>query len=548
MKKLLLLTLTTFFFIQAIVSGCGNSDIQVNAQNWNEIIKLSASDRAAFDYFGSSVSISGNYAIVGAWLEDEDATGGNTMNVAGSAYLFERDGSGNWNEVQKIVASDRAAMDYFGYSVSISGDYAIVGAYQENEDATGGNTMDDAGSAFLFERDGSGIWNEVQKIVASDRAADDWFGRSVFISGDYAIVGAVWEDEDATGGNTMIWAGSAYLFERDGSGNWNQVQKIVASDREADDRFCSSVSISGNYAIVGTRYEDAAGGNSMLGAGSAYLFERDGSGNWNEVQKIVASDRAARDEFGYSVSISGNYAIVGAHQEDEDAIGGNTMNIAGSAYLFERDGSGTWNEVQKIVASDRAADDWFGSSVSISGDYVIVGAHQEDEDAAGGSTMTSAGSAYLFERDTSGNWNEVQKIVASDRAADDYFGYSVSISGNYAIVGAIWEDEDAAGGSTMPKVGSAYCYGITSVGLIENNFESEISLYPNPNQGRFVIELGATYRSLKVEVTDINGRQISSKQIKEASIIPMEINHPAGVYLITISAADKKAVIKVFNQ
>jgi len=447
----------TLYFI---LSGLALTFMQVIAQDFTEVFKAVASDRAASDFFGNSVSISGNYAIVGAPSEDEDAGGGNTLNGAGSVYIFERDGNGDWNEVQKIVASDRAVEDYFGYSVCISGTYAIVGSLIEDEDAGGGNTLNEAGSAYIFERDGSGNWNEVQKIVASDREEGDKFAYSVSISGNYVLVGAAWEDEDAGGGNTRDEAGSAYIFERDGSGNWNEVQKIVASDRKQEDIFAYSVSISGNYVLVGAycEDEDAGGGNTLDGAGSAYIFERDGSGNWNEVQKIVAPDRAVNDFFGHSVSISGNYAIVGAYLEDEDAEGGNTLFQAGSAYIFERDGSGNWNELQKIVAHDRAVEDIFGTSVSISGNYAIVGAYIEDEDAEGGNTLDGAGSAYIFERDGSGNWNEVQKIVAPDRAAEDHFSYSVCISGNYVLIGADAEDEDAEGGNTLNYAGSAYIF------------------------------------------------------------------------------------------
>ena len=177
----------------------------------------------------------------------------------------------------------------------------------------------------------------------------------------------------------------------------------------------------------------------MASAGSAYVFERDGSGNWLQVQKIVAFDRGVNDNFAESVSISGNYAIVGAADESEDALGGNTILNAGSAYLFERDGGGNWNQTQKIVASDRAEQDFFGT-VSISGSYAIVGATWESEDADG--NKAKAGSAYLFERDGGGDWTQSQKIVASDREAGDFFGRGVSVSGEYAIIGAAQEDED----------------------------------------------------------------------------------------------------------
>ncbi len=431
------------------------------SQNFDEIIKTVASDRSISDQLGYSVSISGDYAIVGASAEDEDTAGANTLSAAGSAYIFEKDGSGNWIEQQKIVASDRASNNYFGWYVSISGDYAIVGAYGGALDSANSNPLSNAGSAYIFERDGSGVWSEQQKIVASDRAADDLFGYSVSISGNYAIVGAFAEDEDSTGANTIPAAGSAYIFVRDGSGVWREQQKITASDRATIDNFGVSVAISGDYVIVGASQEDEdpAGINTLSQAGSAYIFERDGSGIWIEQQKIVASDRGSADVFGISVSISGTYAIVGAYLEDDDTAGINTLSNAGSAYIFERDGSGIWNEQQKIVSSDRGGGDFFGYSVSISGEHAIVGAYPESEDLAGANTLATSGSAYIYARDGSGIWSEQQKIVASDRAADDLFGYSVSISGSYAIVGAIGEAEDNAGINTLSHAGSAYIFG-----------------------------------------------------------------------------------------
>jgi hypothetical protein len=117
-------------------------------------------------------------------------------------------------------------MDIFGYAVSISGNYALIGAHYEDEDTAGGNSFGSAGSAYIFERDELGNWSEAQKIIASDREFADLFGISVAISGSYCIVGAVLEDEDENGEDSLDAAGSAYIFERDGYGNWNQVQKV----------------------------------------------------------------------------------------------------------------------------------------------------------------------------------------------------------------------------------------------------------------------------------------------------------------------------------
>jgi hypothetical protein len=443
----------------ATASAAGSAYIfKQTAGVWAQQQKIVASDRAATDFFGFSVAISGDYAIVGARSEDEDASGGATVSNAGSAYIFNLSGS-TWAQQQKIVAGERAADDYFGYSVAISGDYAIVGAFVEDEDASGGNTATGAGSAYIFKQI-AGVWAQQQKIVASDRAASDQFGLSVAISGDYALVGAFQEDEDASGGATLNAAGSAYIFTQT-AGVWGQQNKVVTPLQwvvtATNDNFGYSVAINGDYAIVGAYQEDedASGASLLSGAGSAYIFKKT-AGLWAQQQKIVASDRAADDRFGYSVAISGDYAIVGAHLEDEDASGGATASGAGSAYIFKQT-AGLWVQQQKIVASDRAGADLFGSSVAISGDYAIVGAYSEDQDASGGAPLSAAGSAYIFKQ-TGGVWAQQQKIVASDRAVDDNFGYSVSISGDYAIVGAYQEDENPSGGATATDAGSAYIF------------------------------------------------------------------------------------------
>ncbi len=206
-----------------------------------------------------------------------------------------------FNEIKKLLASDAEVRDLFGVSVAVSGDTAVVGAYFE--DAGGSN----AGAAYVFQRDQGGAdnWGEVKKLTASDAQAVDWFGYSVAVSGDTAVVGAY--REDAGGGN----AGAAYVFERDqgGGGNWGEVTKLAASDAEAGDGFGWSVAVGGNTAVVGAPGEDAADTE----AGAAYVFQRDegGADNWGEVKKLTASDAQAGDWFGWGVAVSGDTAVVG---------------------------------------------------------------------------------------------------------------------------------------------------------------------------------------------------------------------------------------------
>ncbi|KAA3604312.1 MAG: T9SS C-terminal target domain-containing protein [Calditrichaeota bacterium] len=383
--------------------------------------KIVASDAAEGDKFGSenAISISGDYAIVGASLND--ASGDNT----GAAYIYFRSGS-SWTEQAKLTASDAATGDLFGRAVSIDGDYAIVSSTADDDVASS------SGSAYIFHRSGT-TWTEQDKITASDAATSDQFGNSVSISGDYAIIGTV-NDDDA--GST---SGSAYIFNRSGA-TWTEQQKITASDAAAGDRFGGKVSIDGDYAIVGARGNSDAGSNS----GSAYIFNRSGA-TWTEQQKITASDAAASDLFGHAVSISGDYVAVGAFGNDDNGT------ESGSVYIFNRSGA-TWIEQQKFTSSDAAANDNFGLSVSIDDNNVVVGAPRGEEG------VSNSGSSYLFSR-SGAIWTQQAELTADDAATDDRFGIEVGINGNYAIVGATWDDD---AGSLS---GSAYIYTGSDIGL-----------------------------------------------------------------------------------
>ena len=244
-----------------------------------------------------------------------------------------------------------------------------------------------------------------------------------------------------------------FLFSFGGySQNWDEILKVCASDREEFDNFGRAVAIEGNWAVVGAWQEDenAFGVATATNAGSAYVFFYNGT-RWVEFQKIVASDRSAEDYFGNSVAIYGDIVVVGAWSSNTNEISGDYKENAGAAYVFKYI-SGTWTQIQKLVASDRQVDDYFGVSVAIDGDYIVVGAHNED---AGG--MLDAGSAYIF-KDIAGAWTQIQKIVASDYSEQDYFGYSVDIYYPQIVVGAYNNSEDENGLNTVTSAGAAYVF------------------------------------------------------------------------------------------
>ena len=524
----------------------GSNTNNVFAQNWNEVIKAVASDRAVDDRFGSAVAISGDYAIVGAEYEDHNVQGTIFRAEAGAAYIF-RNIAGTWTEVQKIVASNRNTGDNFGHSVAISGDYAIVGAHTNDGFISGTGNINNSGSAYIFQNTG-GIWTQVNILEASDFEADDLFGCSVAISGDYAMVGAWREDEDEDEINSFSDAGSVYVFHNNG-GTWSELQKIVASDRGTSDAFGWSVALSGDYAIIGAKEDDqnATGGNDLQSAGSAYIFKNT-AGTWAQMQKIVASDRGTNDEFGNSVGISGDYAIVGSMLEDHNLTGSQTLLSAGSSYIFKNN-AGTFSQLQKIIAPDRDESDMFGCSVAISGNYALIGAYNEEEDPAGANAIAGAGAAYLYEN-TAGTWSMVQKIVASDRdSADDYFAYAVALEANNSIVGALLEDEDSTGGNTLSGAGSIYIFqNTTTVDIIENSFETEITISPNPNNGNFSIDLGANYENAVVSIFDISANLIDTKDFTDSQRLNLSLDKSAGVYFIAVQTNNKKVVLRCVKQ
>ena len=297
--------------------------------------------------FGQSVSISGDRALIGAHLYEEDNL------FSGAAYIFDFDGT-TWNQSALLIANDASSFDEFGFSVSLDGDRALVSA--RLDDDKGSN----AGSAvYIFDFDGTN-WNQTQKLTANDGAPGDDFGYSVSLKGNRALVGAEANDDN---GNA---SGSAYVFDFDGA-IWSQTQKLTASDGQLGDQFGFSVSLSGDRALIGVFADDDLG----VDAGSAYIFDFDGA-NWNETQKLTASDGDESDTFGWSVSLDGSRALISARRDGENGVNG------GAAYVFDFDGT-NWNESEKLTASDGEAGYIFGYSVSLEKDRALIGVTSDDD-------------------------------------------------------------------------------------------------------------------------------------------------------------------------
>ena len=350
--------------------------------------RLAATGAAAGDGYGGAVALSGGAALIGAPLTDGAPT------ESGSAFLIDL----ATGTERVLTASDAAANDFFGRSVAMSGNTAVIGSPVSD------GSVADSGAAYLFD---VATGSEIAKLTASDGATGDLLGWSVAISGNTALVGA-W---GASAGAPA--SGAAYLFDTTSGG---QIGKLAASDGDVNDFLGWSVALSGTTALVGAPGDFGA-------TGAAYLFD---TATGRET-RLVADDPAADDLFGISVAVSGTVALVGASADDD------TGTDSGSVYLFD---VATGAQIAKLTAPDGAADAGFGRSLAIAGNLAIVGAP-----GASGST----GSAYVFDVTSQ---TLVAQIMASDGLALDLFGSSVAIEGPTALVGA----QDSGG------TGAAYLY------------------------------------------------------------------------------------------
>ncbi len=420
--------------------------------------KLTAINGSAEDFFGASVAISGDTAVVGSYGEEVGSD-----DNQGSAYVFVRNGA-NWLVQAKLTVFDGDDDDNFGGSVAISGDTIIIGAVGDD---LGVNI--DQGSAYIFVRNDT-TWSQQEKLVANDGAASDNFGKSVAISGETVVIGAHFDDF----GSNFMNQGSAYIFVRNGA-VWTQQTKLTANDGATDDYFGNSVAISSNNVIVGAAGDDIGGNTEQ---GSAYIFVRSGT-TWTQQTKFVANDGAAGDYFGNGVDItltlSGTIAVVGAWRDD---IGGNLNQ--GSAYVFTRPQSGTWAQTQKLTAAVGNNNDGFGVKVSvlpISGGTIVIGAIFSNN---------NQGAAYIFKRDGA-VWTERQKLTGNDGTNGDNFGCSVAISGDTVIVGAYFANI----GSHIDE-GATYVFDIgTSAFDFDGDGKTDIGIF-RPNVGEWWINRSST--------------------------------------------------------
>lgn len=364
---------------------------------------------------GGSVSVSGGAMVIGAMVQIE------SVPSFGAVYVYRREDD-SWQEEAKLVSTNPAAEDGFGFSADVDGGTVIVGA---NFEESGGLRV---GAAYVFRRDGIG-WHQEAKLSDPEAEVFDRFGSSVAVNGNVAVVGADGDDEFGNG------AGAVHVFRRSGS-VWSRDIKLTAGDAASGDGFGRSVAICGQVIVVGAPWDDGDGGSR---SGAAYVFRRTMAG-WIEEAKLRPSLVDTGMEFGECVSIDGDVIAIGA------PCGNGAAASSGAAYIF-RYMNGSWLEASKLVSADGQTSDQFGASVSIDRDTVLIGAIEDD------GLRYQGGAAYLY-RFANGVWNEEARIFASDAENHDGFGASVSIHGHLIAAGAPYRSE------TDFASGIAYAYDI----------------------------------------------------------------------------------------
>jgi len=399
--------------------GCTNDCMFGDEVICGNMGKITATDGAAGDRFGSGLAAQGDTLVVGASHHN---------GVRGAAYVCEKYDEG-WVLATKLSASDGIEYDSFGYSVAIDGDVIVVGAVGNNE----GQGAD--GFAYVFERNND-EWpeQETQKLIASDGNPLDQFGVSVAIQGDVIVVGAKGHKD------MMTTSGSAYIFEKEGD-LWQETLEIYPSEPWGGNTFGISVAIDDDTIVVGGA---TANGKEQF-CGGAFIYEKKDN-LWPQVEtaKVIADDGHTHDHFGWSVAVDGTTVVVGARAADAEMV-----QDSGAAYVFEKEG-GPWVQKAKLRAATLSKSGNTGITVAIRGDIIGAGATSSKNEEM---MDIVTGAAYLFQRE--GNtWpsTETLKLLGPDSNEFDALGRGLAITDANVIVGAFQAEED------VPNSGAVYLF------------------------------------------------------------------------------------------
>ncbi|MBK6524851.1 MAG: T9SS type A sorting domain-containing protein [Crocinitomicaceae bacterium] len=493
---------------------------------WNQVQKIQNFDRESWDRFGCAVDIDTNVLIVGAYSEDEVEDGvSDELTNPGSAYLYERNGSGTWVFTQKIVPDDRNSGDHFGYSFALKDTLLVIGTHSDDHDEFGGNLADDAGSAYIFEKN-AGVWSELQKIDASDRITLDEFGISVGLSDHTIIIGSFLQDFDAAGTNEMIDAGAAYFFS-------NQTCPILITNQSVDLCFGESITVGSNTYSADGSYSDllvsVQGCDSTVNTTLTIAPEISSS---NNTSVCFGSGEWIG---GIYYTTSGSYPVVFTAMNGCDSIAytnltveneitasqnvsicyGETYTIGVNTYTV----SGVYTD---IVTATNFCDSVITTNLTVQ--LPINSAINQSNN-----TLTAIASGANYQ------WINCTTQAPIAGATGQIF--TAPLTGSYAVI----VTENGCSDT------SACVYvDVVIVGFSEPDLDGVV-IYPNPNNGNFVIRFDAE-KFVDASFILVNSLGDEIALIKETNTIKPEENLAAGIYLLQISTPQGIVTRKIVVQ
>lgn len=475
--------------------------------------------------------------------------------------LLNHFGIAQFSQQAKIVSPERESRAEFGTATDIWGDYAISGSPRYNIAA---------GSAYIYAKDATGHWGHHQTLAAFDSKSMAEFGGGVKIGDDFVVVASGRADI-----GTVIRAGALYIYDKNGT-SWDFSTKIVASDFSDDAKLGmnhTSLDVEGETIIAGAPGEN-------VWAGSVYIFERIG-GVWTEIQKIVNPNSPSMDSFGIGVAISGNILVIGANEAN---------GLRGRAFIYVKDSAGQWILEQQINASDGAPEDYFGTSVSIDGETIAVGAFGHDDvkgatyvfkknssglweevqiltasvrmnDAHFGfqceikdnrlvigaphAWAATEGEVFLFQENTVGVWEQTQRIQSNDIKSEDFFGWSVAMHDDQIIAGAPWESTDANGNDPMGQSGSAYIFRDPNLGIeaVESAW-MDLKYYPNPTHDFLLME--SKQKAIHaIALYGVNGVLVKNILVGKRDNYSLNLSTlSTGLYFMTVEFEDGRKITR----
>jgi hypothetical protein len=511
----------------------------LTGQSWDLMQKLGSADQEPGDNLGISVAMSGSYMIAGAWWEERPGTPAEGLTSAGAAYLYKLQTNGTWEQTQKLESPDREILGYYGFYVAMEGDYAMVGAFNEDHDETV-NTGANAGLVYAYHRTANDVWVLDDSLKIESRGNNEYFGVAIAMTEDYALIGADGYDYDEAGANFMDNAGAAFLFKRQPNNQWEQVQQFVAPDRTPADQFGKHVDIDDEALVIGAFHKDQDFATFQTGA--AYAFHCGDSGcdleeaTSADLQKLIAPDQNSYETFGWDVAISGTWLACGKSGESDQPAGGHGSNT-GTTYFFHWENA-QWVGKQKVFAPDFNAGAKFGRAVAMDGPVCVIGAGGESDDANGQHFVSGAGAAYVFELQPDDKWMPREKLIGTFRGIGDLLGEdAVDVSGSRVAAGA-WL-ADTLNGNEIIDGGAVYVYERDSPITSINEYLSRenMTIINNPSMDGMlqVQQRDETIVVASMQIYSMTGEKVFHAENSDDHGYEVNLSHlPSGIYFVQI--------------